>query len=50
MYLATDRYYADQHYMVDRRNLKDYVDDVDAAYGQAVDAGAVPIMPPTDAF
>ena len=36
--------------MVDRSNLKVYVDYVDAVYGQAVDAGAVPIMTPADAF
>ena len=27
-----------------------YVDDVDAAYKRAVDAGASPIMPPEDSF
>ena len=27
-----------------------YVDDVDAAYKRAVDAGATPAMPPSDTF
>jgi PhnB protein len=30
--------------------LEMYVDDVDAAYKRAVDAGATPTMPPSDAF
>ena len=30
--------------------LQLYVDDVDAAYKRAVDAGATPIMPPEDCF
>ena len=30
--------------------LQVYVDDVDAAYKRAVDAGATPIMPPEDSF
>ncbi len=30
--------------------LELYVDDVDAAYKRAVDAGGIPVMPPMDAF
>ena len=31
-------------------SLQHYVDDVDAAYKRAVDAGAIPIMPSEDCF